>query len=539
MLKRYKSHSSKKMIRTLTTLLMLCAAAQSVALSPQVNPEQPASITGPIPVTEHSYPFLQAGSALDNAGYVEEEYFLSGQAKVYDWHGKAHDIKVVAGPGPYTTRLLVRRPKNPADFSGNIEVKVLNATRGYDFGTFTDFEAMTQQGDAWIGITSKAINANALQRFDPQRYATLNWASPVAQHLRCERPSFYPAYMVGDSWLMKTFARTGLVPLTSWPETEDGLVWDMLGQLALLLKSEQRDAILPGFGKPRLFMTGISQSSILIRTWLAAFHSRYRTAEGEPLYDGYLAIVGPALARLNQCSTDIALDDPRQQQPLPDVPFISLSAEGEEWISRHTLQADAFSETGGIVSYEVTGASHRRLSIPGSHRLQVGIPSERDVEKAASDVRHTGIMEAMILGFRERTDFPWDAVVRAAYENLKRWAIDGIKPPQAKPLSRDADGNLLRDRYGNALGGVRLPYVEVPVAAYRGNVSAGGLGALLGTRKPLPEKVLRELYPEQDTFTTNFERATARMVEQRWLLPPDAAAMNAAARTQQKSIARQ
>ena len=62
-----------------------------------------------------------------------------------------------------------------------------------------------------------------------------------------------------------------------WPQYKDGLVWDMLGQLGLLLKSEQRSAILPGFSKPWVYMTGVSQSSIYIRTWIAGFHDRYRS----------------------------------------------------------------------------------------------------------------------------------------------------------------------------------------------------------------------------------------------------------------------
>ena len=58
------------------------AAAQQVVLLP--------AVTGPIPVTAESYPLmtsnkLQAIVDLPKAGYVEEEFFISGRVNVYDW----------------------------------------------------------------------------------------------------------------------------------------------------------------------------------------------------------------------------------------------------------------------------------------------------------------------------------------------------------------------------------------------------------------------------------------------------------------------
>ena len=46
--------------------------------------------TGPVPVTPTSYPYGAADRLLEpmdlaKDGYVEEEYFISGTANVYDW----------------------------------------------------------------------------------------------------------------------------------------------------------------------------------------------------------------------------------------------------------------------------------------------------------------------------------------------------------------------------------------------------------------------------------------------------------------------
>jgi len=65
-------------------------------LRPEMRPAQksstpvPIGVTGPIPVTADSYPLmasnkLQVVVDLPKAGYVEEEFFVSGRANVYDW----------------------------------------------------------------------------------------------------------------------------------------------------------------------------------------------------------------------------------------------------------------------------------------------------------------------------------------------------------------------------------------------------------------------------------------------------------------------
>lgn len=108
-----------------------------------------------IPQTDVSHAFLGAKERMEAAGYNEEEYFLSGHANVYDWVGASRDVRVVAGPTNYVTRILVRRPKDSAKFSGNVELNILNASLGVDRGGPSNLKQMIANGDAWIGITSK------------------------------------------------------------------------------------------------------------------------------------------------------------------------------------------------------------------------------------------------------------------------------------------------------------------------------------------------------------------------------------------------
>lgn len=492
--------------------------------------QQLPQISGPVPVTAESTPFLGAPAVMEAAGYIEEEFFLSGNANVYDWTGSANELKVVAGPGHYVTRILVRRPRDSTRFGGNIEVTLLNASLGMDIGAPSDFGRMVQQGDVWIGITTKPITIKTLQRFDPVRYASLDWSNPAPPESRCPTPSIIPTYMAGKK-TTEMMARAGI--MLSWPETEDGLVWDMVGQLGLLLKSEQREKILPGFSKPWVFMTGISQSSIYIRTWLAAFHDHYRTPAGEPLYDGYLAIVGPAMARINQCASDVLLDDPSQKLIPPDVPFISLSAEGEKWQSRYTYQPDAFTTGGGIVSYEVAGASHKRIDVPGLEP-DIFFASPQDLAKIAYRAADQAAgVNVLIPDGAEINDLVWMPVVRGAWHNLQLWSRKGIKPPQAPPIEVDRDHEIKRDEYGNALGGVRLPYIEAPRAAHTGYINDEGMGGITGYKRPFEADTLKALYPDKASYFEKFSAATDKAVTERWISSEDAAAMKAEAAAKQ------
>ncbi|MDT0271138.1 alpha/beta hydrolase domain-containing protein, partial [Streptomyces sp. DSM 44915] len=63
-------------------------------------------------------------------GYVEEEFFVSGKANVYDWPAGGAVIRTP--DAPYTTRVLVRRPAAKTRFSGRVVVEMLNPSNLMD-----------------------------------------------------------------------------------------------------------------------------------------------------------------------------------------------------------------------------------------------------------------------------------------------------------------------------------------------------------------------------------------------------------------------
>lgn len=66
-------------LRMLGALVMALAATIFSAGSAMAAVPTP-NVTGPVPVTADSYPFLATDIDLSKYGYVEEEYFITGEA---------------------------------------------------------------------------------------------------------------------------------------------------------------------------------------------------------------------------------------------------------------------------------------------------------------------------------------------------------------------------------------------------------------------------------------------------------------------------
>jgi len=161
-------------IKALLTGLAAGLLASPVWADAFPNPQ----VDGPIPFSmpaggdAHDYPFYSQADWLATRGYIEEEFFLSGQANTYDLETGA-----VVQPGiPYKTRLVVRRPANQADFNGTVLLEWQNVTAGYDldalWSSFRD--DFVVDGYAWVGISAQRVGVNQLKEWSLVRYGSLD-----------------------------------------------------------------------------------------------------------------------------------------------------------------------------------------------------------------------------------------------------------------------------------------------------------------------------------------------------------------------------
>src|SRR5580700_1406741 len=94
-------------------------------------------------------------------GYLEEEYFLSGQACAYKIDGeRGSDGRWAATPGDsagYLTRIVVRRPLDAGRFNGTVTVKWLNVSAGTDAEPdwACTHRHLIREGFAWAGVSAQ------------------------------------------------------------------------------------------------------------------------------------------------------------------------------------------------------------------------------------------------------------------------------------------------------------------------------------------------------------------------------------------------
>jgi hypothetical protein len=488
-------------------LLTLAVSAQGLPVSEPVTPAAVTlpSIRGPIATSNRSWPFAATEHSvtprdLTREGYEEQEYFISGTARVYNWPavGRLESF----AQGPYTTRILVRRPRNPAKFSGTVIVEALNPSLRYDAAIMwiESQDYFLEHGDVYVGVTVKPVAIDSLQRFDPQRYAPLSMKNPLPASQTCPQSQLPPA--------------PGGLPPESSPATENGLIWDILSQTGALLRSPTGP--VPDLEVSRVYLTGDSQSGAFVLIYANAIHPFATLAGGKPIYDGYLtsSASGPGVP-VNQCAPQAGPGDPRLVMQPRGVPIIRLINQTD--LGYLNRRPDSDWPLDLYRGYEIAGAAHIHEWV-----LQWGADAH-DVAKtgAAGFLSNAACVQHAATG----SGFPTQYVLDGAFANLELWSRKGIPPPRAAPLEMadpaHARATLALHEFGNARGGLRTPYVDVPLVRYRAYMDGPGICELWGYQTPLPADVLHRLYRSTSDYQAKVATATRRAVQERWITPSD------------------
>ena len=113
---------------------------------------------------------------------------------------------------------------------------------------------------------------------------------------------------------------------------------------------------------------------------------------------------------------------------------------------------------------------------------------------------------------------------QAALSHLAQWVTNGTPPPQTLRLERDNEGATFRlDQHGNATGGIRTPWVEVPTAVLSGLGQTGETFAMLfGRTEPFDEATLSALYPRgKEEYLEKFEASLDASIVAGFILAED------------------
>jgi hypothetical protein len=130
-------------------------------------------------------------------------------------------------------------------------------------------------------------------------------------------------------------------------------------------------------------------------------------------------------------------------------------------------------------------------------------------------------------------DGPQHEVAQAAAVAFLRWVDKGVAPPSPRPLTLTTTqpAQLRLDAHGNALGGVRTPPVDVPVATLSGAPPAGAstICGLFGSSVPFGPQVLAAIYGSQHAYLAAYSADLDRAIAAGYILPADRAPLLARA----------
>jgi hypothetical protein len=479
-------------------VIVVCATQVAVAQSSSAAVPIPKA-DGPVRVAGDDaiyMPFAAANRStpvvdLAKIGYVEEEFIVTGTANVYDWAADG-TVSVKTPNAPYGTRILVRRPVNAARFNGTVIFEPMFTARRFDWPMMWGYthDYIVDNGAAWVGITMPAA-ADGLKKFNPTRYAKVSFANPTPGAPCAANENSAPA------------------------AAEEGLRFDMLSQVAALLKS----GTLPGLRAQYVF--GTMQGGDF-PTYINTLHSR-ATVNGKPAFDGYLLRPGVSPARINQCATAPGANDPRRMLKAANVPVVIAAAQGEALGVLPWRRPDTDAANDIFRLYELAGVGHI------DWWAYYGFPKPEDQVMAVGAAQGPPAWPFVARCEPEIPLMPLPVltqVYNATFTNMDQFVRKGTQLPKAARLELKDAGtpqqSFALDQFGHGKGGVRSVYMEVPAANYFVTSPGPGTCREMGHIDPFNWSRLESLYGNYKNYASKVEQTVNRLVKERWLTEADA-----------------
>jgi hypothetical protein len=440
------------------------------------------TVTGPMPVPNPTFNGTLYGNSFDlsQVGYESSQFFVSGTAHSYKpvqpltSDGRWNVTKDVSAP--YTTRIAVYRPIDPAKFNGTVVVEWLNVSGGVDDSpewTLSHNE-LIREGFAWVGVSAQQVGVDAAKAIDPAEYSSLS----------------HP----GDSFSYSIFSQAG--------------------------QAVRDDAalVLAGLRPQKVIAAGESQSAFRLMTYIDAVQPIAR------VYNGFLVHsqfgTGAPLSQAPQ--TSYPTPTPTTIRSDLGVPVLEFETQTDVAASNLTDRL-FYGNPRNFRLWEVAGSSHFDF-----YGLQVGPTDTGNGQGAIANLaamqNPPTVTSAGTCNLPINTGGTHWALDAAVY-SLNRWVVTGRPPPTAPYLQTTQASPVVfkLDANGNVLGGVRTPQVDAPIAALGGTGNTPVPNCVLfGTTVPFSASQLASLYPTHYQFVSTWGLATLKDLKTGYLVPADA-----------------
>ncbi|ULQ47506.1 hypothetical protein JN531_004290 [Flagellatimonas centrodinii] len=370
--------------------------------------------------------------------------------------------KVDGSTQPYTTRFILRRPLDPARFNGTVVLDWVNVSAQFEnaVDTLNSQAYFLREGYAYAHVSVQAAGLCCLplltpKLWDPVRYGPLD----------------HPG---------------------------DDFAFSMLNQVARAIRAPDEIDPMDGLPVQTVLAAGQSQSANQLFEFVSEGHIDPQQIDG--------VLVHSSIGRVFTAP--------------PPVPVLHL-------LSDYEARPEGPATDTNVVLWEVAGSAHQDFHVGYQQVFGQGLRAEADLPQRSGEAYARQLEVAGNYGEQPHplhaacivagAAFPMRYAVNAAFDHLNRWARGGARPPAAPRYQFNEDGSLAADRFGNALGGIRLPPVVVPVARYRSTVC--GLG---GITLPFTSAELGQEYASHGDYLCALRAATAQSVADGFLLPADA-----------------
>ena len=434
-----------------------------------------ATLTGPITTGHIEEPLSAQPLGLAAYGYVEQEFFASGTAtafKATSTPGNGDWSITPTTTAPYRTRVIVRRPADPARFNGTVIVEWMNVSAGESAPDWDYLNPMLmREGYAYVAVSAQAFGVSGGK-------ALLGSIAGSTGVVGAEPERYGSLHHPGDQYAP-----------------------DMFAQIGNALRSSNEPA-LGGLRPKHVVATGESQSAFYLTTFADAIEPRTNTFDG--IFIHSRGGSGASLGGTALGSTHV----PKSLRIRTDLKVPVFMFETQTDLIELGYAPAQQPNTAKIRTWEVAGTSHADAYLVGA---------------AASILGCTAPVN----------DGPQHIVEQAAFTAFHRWVVDGRPPPSPPPfrLASTHPATLALDSHGNAIGGVRTPAVDVPVSTLSGAAPPGTtvICSLFGSTTAFSQAELVSLYQTKSAYLAAYTASLDKAIAHGFILPADRAALLAQA----------
>lgn len=424
-------------------------------------------------VASSGLPLNSDALQLTTKSYVEEEFYVAGKANRYRIPDVTANAQLIDKGHPYLSRVLVRRPADPARFNGTVVVEWLNVSLGHD----ADFvyaslrELLVREGYAWVGVSAQHVGVEGLIRSNPARYGKLTLAASNSDP-------------VGGKEIDPPGRGAG----------GDVLGWDVFSQVGATIAG-RASPLMGGLKVKRVIAAGESQSSFRLGMYYNSIQPMHHVYNGFLLYDR-----GPEFA----LRTDL------------EAKLVSFGSEFMNFFLKGSPQPDSTNQRW----WEIAGASHESVDEIVSYMDPQILRDQALKGPDGASITLTDFETADCAITPVWSRIPNGDIMKAALKGLNTWLVSGDAPPTVPRLVSDDQKQLVRDSQGRVSGGIHTAAYDAPRA--KNGAYGSGKCTLAGYHIDFTSQQMCQRYGNHAEYVNQVQRIVNANLRDRVLLPEEA-----------------